>query len=498
MNQPTSPLAADRGALLDEWLATRAEIARLEGHAADLLASRAALFDEDAKAAPLKRDAMRRSMIAEYSAAGRLARGSIEAAFADAEALAAAFPGLHGALRAGIITAPHAHVLIAAAEPLRDAVRNGELPEEIFAAYEAAVLVVAEQDSPARSRVHAKQVAAVLCGETLRERHERAAGERCITVRPLEDGLALLTAVLPEIYAVAIMDRLTQLAGAIAVGTRSDIQVAMGAVFGDPAGEAVPPADGELDPYDLDPADPRREAYELSILAGTTYVTDPEHADDENGSSSVRDRIGCGREAGIEFVAGDGRTRRRIEADAFIDLLLAGRPSEALGTGLDRITATVQVTIAASTLIGEDDRLAELDGRGPLHPDIARRLAAEATGWNRLFLDPGGMITKTDRYTPTTSMKRFLRARDQRCRFPGCHTPALRCDIDHNHDHAQGGATSLDNLACFCRAHHPLKHPDIDEEHRWYARQLPDGSIEWISPLRRRYQDPAPRRVMFV
>ncbi|MBO0982063.1 HNH endonuclease, partial [Microbacterium sp. SD291] len=50
----------------------------------------------------------------------------------------------------------------------------------------------------------------------------------------------------------------------------------------------------------------------------------------------------------------------------------------------------------------------------------------------------------------------------------------------------------------FCTGHHALKHPDIDERHRWQARQLPDGSVEWLSPLGRTYVDPPPRRVMFV
>lgn len=491
MEHPTTLDNAEQAAVLDAWVQTRREIARLEGQAADLLAARSELFFADVRNHPQHRDAIRRSMIAEYSAAGHLPRSAVEASFADAEALAEFFPGLHAALRAGTITVPHVRMLVAAAEPIRDAVHNRRLAPETFAVYEEAVLAIAEQDSPARARVHAKQIAAVLSEQSLRDRHESAATERCVTVRPLEDGLALLTAVLPEIYAVAIKDRLSRLADAIAVTTRTPADVARGAVFGDPAGEYIPGPDGDLDPYDLDPSDPRVEAYERAILAGTTFVTDPGHDDTDSAARTDTD-------AYSEFVAGDGRTRRQIEADTFIDLLLASSPSEALGTGMERITATVQVTVAATTLAGVDDRFAELDGHGPLHPDIARQVAADTAGWNRLLLDPVGMVTATDRYTPTEAMKRFLRARDQRCRFPGCQSPAARCEIDHNHDHARGGPTSTGNLSCFCRAHHALKHPDIDDDFRWYARQLPGGAVEWISPLRRNYSDRAPRRVMFV
>ncbi|WP_341947880.1 HNH endonuclease signature motif containing protein [Microbacterium sp. LWH11-1.2] len=108
------------------------------------------------------------------------------------------------------------------------------------------------------------------------------------------------------------------------------------------------------------------------------------------------------------------------------------------------------------------------------------------------------MVRETDTYTPTEGMRRFLRARDQHCRFPGCRMPVHRCDIDHNHDHARGGKTRIDNLAHLCRAHHTLKHPDVSDTHRWTARQERDGTITWHSPLGRTYTDRPTHRVMFV
>jgi hypothetical protein len=95
-------------------------------------------------------------------------------------------------------------------------------------------------------------------------------------------------------------------------------------------------------------------------------------------------------------------------------------------------------------------------------------------------------------------MTRYLRARDQHCRFPGCRRPVHQCQIDHNHDFALGGRTEIGNLSHFCLAHHTLKHPAIPDQHRWTARQLPDQTLTWTSPTGREYPDPAPRRVMFV
>ncbi|GAB3600845.1 hypothetical protein GCM10027408_30020 [Microbacterium tumbae] len=194
----------------------------------------------------------------------------------------------------------------------------------------------------------------------------------------------------------------------------------------------------------------------------------------------------------------DERSLAQIRADVMLELLLAGGADSLIGTPAEAIRATVQVTVASSTLTGEDDRMGELDGVGPVLPEQVRELAGYAPSWSRLFLAPEGMLTATDAYAPTAEMKRYLRARDQRCRFPACRRPARRCQIDHNHDHAKGGRTELRNLACFCAQHHPLKHPDLLDRHRWSVRQRADGTIEWISPQGRIFIDAPTPRVAFV
>ncbi len=194
----------------------------------------------------------------------------------------------------------------------------------------------------------------------------------------------------------------------------------------------------------------------------------------------------------------DTRTLDQIRSDIAMELLLCGPLGSAVGTPAEAITATVQVTIAASTLAGADERMAEFDGFGPVVPEEVRMLAAFSSTWERLFVDNEGMVVATDAYAPTANMKRYLRARDQRCRFPGCRRPARRCQIDHNHDHAKGGKTETCNLSCFCTGHHVLKHPDLRDRHRWTARQLPGGVIAWVSPSGHTYIDEPARRVAFV
>ena len=274
--------------------------------------------------------------------------------------------------------------------------------------------------------MHARGVAAALRPVTLEQAHREARDEREVSVRPTADGMAQLIAVLPEVLAHGIRDRLTRMAA--------------------------------------------------HLNGGGGRVDD----------CAVDDR------------AVDSRTMDQRRADILCDLLLSAVPSTVAATDMEAFRPTVQVTIAATTLAGHDDRMAEIDGIGPIHPDYVRALAGHAPSFTRLFLDPSGMVTNVDTYVPSSRMKRYLRARDQHCRFPGCRASVVRCEIDHNHDRALGGRTSLDNLADFCSSHHPLKHPDVAARHRWKVRQRPEGTLVWTSPLGREYIDEPSPRVMFV
>ncbi len=189
----------------------------------------------------------------------------------------------------------------------------------------------------------------------------------------------------------------------------------------------------------------------------------------------------------------DARTIVQVQADIFCDMLLGGAPV-ASGDGLSAITPIVQVTVPVLTLAGATDHGATLAGAGPIDADTARHLAGSATGWDRVMTHPiTSAVPAVDRYRPSNDLKRVLRVRDGHCRFPGCRTPAHRSDIDHTHDAALGGETSIDNLAHLCRRHHTLKH-----DTRWKVTHRPGGILTWTSPLGVDYTDTPPRRVSFT
>ncbi|MEI2269523.1 HNH endonuclease [Microbacterium sp. No. 7] len=199
------------------------------------------------------------------------------------------------------------------------------------------------------------------------------------------------------------------------------------------------------------------------------------------------------RSENSEVVATDARSTDQVRADVFADLLLAGTPAlddtrDTTAGPLGAIRARVQVLIPAATLTGVDDGPCDLTGRSPIDPATARTLAGDTLVWERLFHDPTtGVTVSTDSYRVPSGMRRFLQARDQHCRFPGCRVAAIRCEVDHTHDHALGGKTELSNLANLCQRHHSMK-----QFTAWKVRQLQGGVLEWTSPLGRTYREDAP------
>ena len=175
--------------LLDDWVEKRRQIAALEAEATELLIERIAVHDADVSESPYHREAIFRSMIAEYAAAGHLPKGTAENAFTDARTLSLDLPSVRAAFAAGSISVQHVRVIIRASAILGEAIRNRRVDASAMALFETAVLVVAESDTAARTRPHARQVAAALAGVTARPRRSGASRSRRWTTAWLSSRL---------------------------------------------------------------------------------------------------------------------------------------------------------------------------------------------------------------------------------------------------------------------------------------------------------------------
>lgn len=170
-----------------------------------------------------------------------------------------------------------------------------------------------------------------------------------------------------------------------------------------------------------------------------------------------------------------------------------------------RVTPTrpvVRVTIPATALLGLDTAPGHLDGYGPIPAETAQLIAADAT-WQRLFTDPvTGVLTdySTTTYQPGKTLRNAIETRDTTCTFPGCDTPAERCDLDHiqpfdhhqNTNHKNGneaigrGQTNAHNLHALCRRHHLLK-----THAGWgIVRDPATGITTWTTPTGRTHARP--------
>ncbi len=106
----------------------------------------------------------------------------------------------------------------------------------------------------------------------------------------------------------------------------------------------------------------------------------------------------------------------------------------------------------------------------------SQRLACDAS---RVVMrhDPDGRIVEVGARTRTIppALRRALHHRDHGCRFPGC---GVRVGQGHHIRHwAQGGPTTLSNLALLCRRHHRAVHED-----GYGVERLPDGELEFHDP----------------
>jgi 5-methylcytosine-specific restriction endonuclease McrA len=117
-----------------------------------------------------------------------------------------------------------------------------------------------------------------------------------------------------------------------------------------------------------------------------------------------------------------------------------------------------------------------LEGGAHVSAETSRRLACDAS---RVVMrhDRAGRVVEVGARTRTIppALRRALQHRDRGCRFPGCGRPAG--EGHHVRHWAEGGPTTLSNLALLCRRHHRAVH----EEGHQMDRQ-PDGALRFRRP----------------
>lgn len=429
-------------------------------------------------------DMVLRTIAAEVGGVMHLTDRSVQRQIGDATELVDDYPATLDAWEAGVITRSHVRVITET---------GGILPVERRSEFESEALQRCGQDTAGRVRGALELLAERLHPRTLAERHRDARLRRQVRVLPGADGMSELSAIMPTLLADAIYDRLTQQAKAVvdartqaAAELRAEEAAAAAArkaaeasSLGSSAADST--VDGPTPDVTADAATPERP-----VVSDPASIPDPTGAPADDPCEFDDERLG---------IAADTRSTDEIRADLLADMLLTAAPGadptrtdDGPGT-LGAIRAKVQIIVPALTLLGKDDDPALLVGRSPIDPDTARAIAgATRCPWERVLTHPvTGAVLHVDTYHRSAAIDRFLRARDQRCRFPGCRRPAVHCEVDHTHDYALGGATDVCNLAHLCQRHHTMK-----QFTPWQVRQLGSGTLEWTSPLGRIYIDEPP------
>ena len=360
----------------------------------------------------------------EVAAALRLSPGSAARRISVARELTGRLTATLRSLECGAISIWSALCTVDAVTNLTDAQTH---------AVQARVLDGAEQLTAGafRARLRRAVIAADPAGAD--DRHTRARQDRRVVLTPDLDGMAWLSQYLTAPEASAAYRRIDELAHAAQAAQAADAR--------QPGGRE------QLLPAGLTPIDALRADAFLQLTTGTAPASPAGVADSDTGGAGDTTRP----------PRGTARTEVRVTMDLPTALRLADNP-------------------------------AHLDGYGPIPPELARQLAADAS-WRRMLIDPvTGHLLDYGRstYRPPKALADYVRARDVTCRFPGCCRTAMRCDLDHANPYDCEGGTCSANLGALCRHHHRAK-----THAGWHLESKPDGAAMFTSPSGHRYRRPA-------
>ena len=407
-------------------------------------------------------------------------------------------PGTLAALEAGVISWAHVRVMVDWVAGLDDELRPG---------VETALMAKAPGRTAAQLRETARRAVLRADASAAAKRLARALRDRSVRMYGDRDGMAALTAMMSAPVTRACYRRLEALAEACTsagdertkdqrmADCLADLLIGRGSSHQPPVQvtlTVVAPAEtltggdepGEIDGMAVSALEIREMAYALGLLprpsaesapAGDTVPADASvtpvppatstAADDDAPSTAPPD----GQDVAANAPPAGSRSEQAV---ADVAALLNLRATA--GTALASLPTIAVVDEISGALLALTDgfevrrtaachRRACRSGRRPcIHPPAGRGL---------------GPPESTDRYRPSDPLDRFVRARDRRCRFPGCRARPIRCDLDHVVPYPYG-PTSAENLCCLCRHHHRLSH----QAPGWRLRRRADGGLEWTLP----------------
>lgn len=322
---------------------------------------------------------------------------------------------------------------------------------------------------------HVRACADRLDAAAATERARTAESDRRVTLRPIPDTMALLTAVLPVAQAVAVHAALARAAAtakaagdprstgqlmadtlvALVTGQRAatDIPIEVQVIITDRALFGGDDTAAHIPGYGPVPA-----AWVRHLLTPDGLTPDDLSADEPDTDDT--DRTGTEHPPEGEADCDDsGDLLAPNDLDTLGDLLDAANDLDDLGDLLD----------AANDLDDTDagDLMHDSDGAQPDPPPLrppppepgavappaaSPRQSRRAHTWlRRLYTDPGtGTLVTMDsrRRLFDAGLRRYLIARDGVCRTPWCDAPIRH--LDHIQPHAEGGPTTAANGQGLC------------------------------------------------
>lgn len=493
------------GEVVAAFLEAETAVRRAEAHRAQVLTDAYDLALRESAKSVTGDDAAfaHRVVRAELATAALVHERTIEGRMHHSAEVVHDYPNTFALHSSGVLSTGHTRVIGDAGTIVRDPERRAQ--------YEAEVLTIAPEMSVAQLRPHAKRIAERYADVSLDARHDEARAGRRVVIQHGTDGMSDLRLTLPTLQVKAIHDRTTRMGRALQSLEHvvDDAEHSSGPGPGPGPGPTVD-SGSHSDAVPLRRAETRTmDQLRADIAADLLIEGEPSDELGGQGIGAIRAHVSVtapvlsafsGRMPCVDVIGplqaaeGSGADQHSpaagsakasddsAESDVF--------PADLLREVESVFNFSDQCDIRG--LAGADG-VPQLAGCGPIGLVILRQLLQSASKWAHVRVHPTeGEVISVERYRPSARMRRFLGARDQVCRFPGCTVPVTRCDLDHTVDWAHGGKTRTDSMAHLCRGHHLLRH-----QTPWSYTQRQGGVLEWTSPSGRVYVTKPLSGVMF-